>query len=121
MAGLFLLMGSNSQILRRPQDDSEKGVVISRPPSPSLSSYVCTPLFKRQNSQILRRPQDDSKKGVLSSQSSSRWLSSSGLPPIFVILRPPKDRAVLYSPKSKKKKEVCKQKTLPFWKGFEII
>jgi hypothetical protein len=40
---------------------------------------------------------------------------------LFVILRPPKDRAVLYSPKSKKKKEVCKQKTLPFWKGFEII
>jgi hypothetical protein len=38
-----------------------------------------------QNSQILRRPQDDRK----------REASYQGLHPIFVILRPPKDLAVL--------------------------
>ena len=71
--------------------------------TPSLSSYVCKPRFKRQNSQILRRPQDDSKRGEQSSQSRSRRLFrhciKKGLcidnHPVNVILRPPKDLAVL--------------------------
>jgi hypothetical protein len=50
-------------------------------------------IMEEVNSQILRRPQDDSKKGRESSLGCC--CSSPGLPPIIVILRPPKDLAVL--------------------------